>query len=207
MPANNLSCRGTSLLARWISALLIVLALGGCAAESYVVLVPNDDGSLGKVLVSGRNGATLLEKSREGTLIGGEKGATFIVSEEKIARDFGAALAASPKKPRSFSLYFESGGARLTAQSQAEIPAILDEIASRAAPDVSIIGHTDTVGGDEENTRLGLTRARFVGELIKDAKIPADRVSLESHGKKNLLVATPDNTAEPLNRRVEVTVR
>ncbi len=202
----NLSRHGRFPLLRWISVALIVFGLTACAGESYVVLVNNDDGSIGKVMVNGRRGSTLLEKNREATVIGSEKDKTFIVSEEKIAKDFGAALAASPKQPRSFSLYFESG-AKLTEKSAADIALILDEIASRSAPDVSIIGHTDSVGGDEENTRLGLTRATFVGSLLKDAKIPPERISVESHGKRNPLVATPDNTAEPQNRRVEVTVR
>ena len=203
----SLSRHGRFPLLRWISVALIVFGLTACAGESYVVLVNNDDGSIGKVMVNGRRGSTLLEKNREATVIGSEKDKTFIVSEEKIAKDFGAALAASPKQPRSFSLYFETGGAKLTAKSAADIALILNEIASRAAPDVSIIGHTDSVGGDEENTRLGLTRATFVGGLLKDAKSPPERISVESHGKRNPLVATPDNTAEPQNRRVEVTVR
>ena len=33
-----------------------------------------------------------------------------------------------------------------------------------------------------------------------------DRV-VTSHGEGNLLVKTPDNTPEPANRRVEITVR
>ncbi len=201
------ACLGKSSLFRWFSVALMIFGLTACAGESYVVLVNNDDGSLGKVMVSGRNGPTLLDKNRQATVIGGEKDKTFIVSEEKIAKDFGAALAASPKQPKSFLVYFETGGAQLTAKSEADIPLILDEIASRMASDVSIIGHTDSVGGDEQNIRIGLTRASFVGSLIKDAKIPPERISVESHGKRNQLVATPDNTAEPQNRRVEVTIR
>jgi outer membrane protein OmpA-like peptidoglycan-associated protein len=36
----------------------------------------------------------------------------------------------------------------------------------------------------------------------------ADAVmAIESHGERNLLVPTPDDTAEPGNRRVEITLR
>jgi len=34
-----------------------------------------------------------------------------------------------------------------------------------------------------------------------------DAVVVESHGKRNLLVPTPDETPEPRNRRVEITIR
>lgn len=208
----NSPCRRMPFPLNWNSLALIlaVLGLAGCASKpssSYVVLLANDDGSIGKVQVSGRDGTTLLEKNREGAVIGGPTGKTFVVSEENMAKDFGAAMAASPKKPQSFLLYFETGGAKLTRESAASIPEILEEIGRRPAPDISIVGHTDTVGSDEENARLGLTRARSVAGLIDSAKLPTVKISIESHGEKNLLVATPDNTAEPRNRRVEATVR
>ncbi|MDO8289161.1 MAG: OmpA family protein [Parvibaculum sp.] len=191
---------------RRASLAMIVLGLAGCANRSYVVLLSNDDGTTGKVLVSGRGGATLLEKHHEGAAIGGPTGKTFIVSEDKIAKDFGAAMAARPKKPSIFLLYFETGDTRLTPESKADIPKILEEVNNRPAPDISIIGHTDTVGSDDENLALGLMRARLVAERIGTTKI-GDRVSVGSHGEKNLLQPTPDNTAEPRNRRAEVTVR
>ena len=190
---------------------LMALAFGlaGCA-KNYVVLLPNDDGTTGKVVVAGREGVTLLEKGREGATIGGPAGKTFVVSDEQIAEDFGAALAASPQKPVSYLLYFEAGTDVLTPESQADLPKIFAEIRKRPAPDISVIGHTDTMGDADENTRLGLMRARSTAEMIGQlggSLIGADRISIESHGEKNLRVPTPDNTDEPRNRRVEVTVR
>ncbi|MEI7613102.1 MAG: OmpA family protein [Betaproteobacteria bacterium] len=184
-----------------------LLILSGCASKSYVVLLPNDDGTTGKVVVSTAAGTTQLENKNEGALLTGTAGKPFVVSEEKIAKDFGAALAASPKKPITFPLYFETGGTRLTPASQADIPKVLNEISSRPAPDISIIGHTDTAGDADANYRLGLTRARTVAEIIGTTRISADRVTIESHGERNPLIRTPNNTDEPRNRRVEVTVR
>ena len=184
-----------------------LLILSGCASKSYVVLLPNDDGTTGKVVVTTTSGTTQLENKNEAALLAGAAGKPFIVSEEKIAQDFGVALAASPKKPLSLPLYFEKGGARLTSASQADIPKVLDEISNRPAPDISIIGHTDTVGDAEANYRLGLARARAVEEIIGKTKVPSDRITIESHGEKNLLIPSPDNTDEPRNRRVEITVR
>ena len=194
-------------LVTWIAVAVIGLGLGGCASKSYVVLLDNGDGTVGKVQVTSPKGTTLLEKNREGAIIGDHAGETFAVSDEKIGKDFAAALAASPVKPISFLLYFDVGGAKLTPESEASIPKVLEAIAQRPAADVSVIGHTDTAGVAETNEQLGLTRARFVAELIANAKIESERVAVESHGEKNLLVPTPDNTAEPRNRRVEVTVR
>ena len=44
-------------------------------------------------------------------------------------------------------------------------------------------------------------------DKLKAAAAEAVHLDITSHGERNLLVPTPDNTAEPRNRRVEVTVR
>ncbi|HRY14640.1 MAG: OmpA family protein [Candidatus Competibacteraceae bacterium] len=192
-----------------IALIVMALSLAGCA-KNYVVLLPNDDGTTGKVVVEAREGVTLLEKGREGADIGGAAGKTFEVSEKQIAKDFGEALAASPERPVSFLLYFEAGTDVLTPESEADLPKVFAEIRRRPAPDISVIGHTDTVGDADLNARLSLARARSTAAMISqlDASvISPDRISIESHGEKNLLVPTPDNTDEPRNRRVEITVR
>ena len=182
--------------------------------ESYVVLLSNDDGSTGQLELTNRAGTTRLDQNRQGTNLADSSvassagGQTFFVSQRKIDQDFAAALAATPIAPVSFLLYFEVGGAKLSAQSEGVIAQILQAINVRAESDISIIGHTDTAGDDATNERLGLERARFVADLIgASRRIAANKVAVVSHGEKNPLVPTPDNTAEARNRRVEVTVR
>lgn len=188
-------------------ALALVLTLAGCANKNYVVLLPDADGSLGKVLVGSDKGNTLLDKKNQAAVLGGPVGETFQVDDEQLKKDFGAAMAASPLPPTSYLLYFELGGAVLTEASQAAITTIKEDIKRRPGSDISIIGHTDTLGDAKTNAQLGLTRAESVGGLLGNAEINTERVSIESHGENNLLVPTPDETDEPRNRRVEVVVR
>ncbi len=184
------------------------LIVAGCANPSYVALLDNGNGTTGKVQVVTPYGTTQLDKPRQATRFTGPVGETFEVSQDKLNKDFGAALAASPKKPVTFLLYFETGGAKLNTASEADLLKILEEVVARPVPDISVIGHTDTAGDDAANEKLGLERARLVTELIsRDNKIEAAKISVESHGEKNPLVPTPDNTDEPRNRRVEVTIR
>lgn len=75
------------------------------------------------------------------------------------------------------------------------------------APEVSVIGHTDTTGPAALNAALGLQRAMAIRDLLVEAGLAADLIDVVSHGEADLLVPTPDDTAEPRNRRVEVTVR
>jgi outer membrane protein OmpA-like peptidoglycan-associated protein len=72
---------------------------------------------------------------------------------------------------------------------------------------VSVIGHTDTMGQAKANVALGLTRARFVRNLLVDAGLDPGTIEVLSHGESALLIRTPDETPEPRNRRVEITVR
>lgn len=190
----------------WLLASALLLSLTGCT-KNYVVLLPDDDGTLGKVTVTSPQENALLDKKSQGAFIGGIRRDTFTLSDEKLQTTFGAALAASPKKPASYLLYFETGQAVLTEASRAEIPRIKEDISQRPGVDVAVVGHTDTKGEAHANFELGLTRAKLVSTLIADTGVSTERLLIESHGEKNLLVKTPDDTDEPRNRRVEVIVR
>lgn len=193
------------------------LWLAGCATPppppvaetpppgSYVVLLDNADGSVGAITVTGAKGTVQVDRLAQGARLDG--GNAFAVEESRIRRDFGAALAARPAEPVSFLLYFETGGTQLTAASQALIPQILASAKNRPAPDVSVTGHTDTEGDAAANEQLGLERAQAIAKLVGEAGLAVAEMTVASHGERNLLVPTPDNTAEPRNRRVEITIR
>ena len=202
---SNILNSPSRVLAKSLS-LSFILALMACS-QSYVVLLEEDDGSLGKIQVTTSQGTTLLENNRDAVDMHAEVGKTFVVSDKQIKEDFAGALAASPKKPLSFYLYFEGGTSTLTAESASDVPRIIAEINKRPGVDISIIGHTDTVGDEQNNARLSLERAKSVAVLFKEAMPDTEKVTIDSHGEKNLLVATPDDTDEPKNRRVEVMVR
>lgn len=196
-----------SVLSRLPLGIACLWLLNACS-QSYVVLLAEDDGSLGQVQVTTQQGATVLQSNQEAVSLGKEVGETFAVSEQRIKEDFGPAMAASPQKPSSYYLYFEGGTATLTPESKADVPNIIEEIVRRRpAVDISIIGHTDTVGDDQLNAKLSLERAQSVAALFLAAMPDVSKVKVDSHGEKNLLIPTPDNTDEAKNRRVEVTVR
>ena len=189
---------------------LTIALLAGCASPpkpvSYVALLESPDGTTGKVVVKGGKGEQLIDKAKYGAPLDGSQPAAP-VSDEKLKQDFGAAMAARPLLPERFLLYFESGGAVLTAESAALLPRIVESVTQRPGVDVSIIGHSDTVGKAETNAALALKRAQAIADLLKNKGLKAAALSVESHGEANLLVKTPDETPEPRNRRVEVSIR
>ncbi|TDN48676.1 outer membrane protein OmpA-like peptidoglycan-associated protein [Azoarcus indigens] len=194
-------------LSRSAAGLIGALLLAGCAPQSYLVLLENPGGGNGKVLVTGASGRQAgVERAGDALALNADGPRPLVVDADQVQRDFGAALAAQPPLPESFLLYFE-GGERLTAESLARLPDILAAIARRPAADVSIIGHTDTMGNASANEGLGLARAEAVRKLLESEGAKPLEMNATSHGERNPLIPTPDETQEPRNRRVEVTVR
>lgn len=195
-------------------ALLLALSsvalsgLNGCASKpkSYIVLLESPDGTTGKVLVKGRQGEQLIDKARFAAPMDGSV-PSAPVDEAKFTKDFSDAMAARPALPEHFLLYFESGGTKLTAESTAALDKVIEVASKRPAVDMSVIGHTDTPGKAELNEALALKRAVAVTDLLKEKGLKVQALSVESHGERNLLVPTPDETPEPRNRRVEVSIR
>ena len=63
------------------------------------------------------------------------------------------------------------------------------------------------MGDPRANLALGLKRAISVRNMLVAAGLAPSTIEVASHGEADLLVKTPDNTPEPRNRRVEITVR
>ena len=78
---------------------------------------------------------------------------------------------------------------------------------SRGREHVPVIGHSDTQGAADANEALALKRATAIAEQLRGMGLANTVMAIESHGERNLLVPTPDDTAEPGNRRVEITLR
>lgn len=176
--------------------------LGG----SYLVLLDNLDGTTGAVSVKGEKGEQRLDQARLG--VGADAATPPIpVSDAQIRRDFGAAMDAQPIPPERFILYFQADDRTLTPESEAVMPRLLASIAGRRFADVSIVGHTDTVGSEIVNEDAGLRLAQAADVIVRNHGARPYRLSIESQGEYVLLVPTPDETPEPRNRRAEVSVR
>jgi len=69
---------------------------------------------------------------------------------------------------------------------------------------ITVTGHTDTVGSDAYNMRLSKRRAESVAAELEAKGIPSGEIALVAKGKRDLLVPTADGVREPQNRRVEI---
>jgi outer membrane protein OmpA-like peptidoglycan-associated protein len=189
---------------------LVLLSLAACAGNNRFVLLEEEDGSVGAIVVENEAGSQTINQARTATKVASATatpGTPEAVSQAEIDKTWGASLQASPLKPSTFLFYFITGTDTLTEQSRSQFPFILDSLKEYPAPEVSIIGHTDRTGSAENNARLALDRAEAVRGLLLSEGLDPAVISVDSHGETNPVVPTDDGVAEPLNRRVEVMVR
>ena len=178
--------------------------------QSLLVLLPDPGtGAVGRAAVSNATGATELTEARAATRVstGQAPSAVAILSEADVQREFGEALAALPPAPQTFTLYFQFESEGLTQESSGLLADTLRAVKQRPVPDVLVVGHTDTTGSPASNFQLALRRAQTVRGLLVSAGLDASTVAVASHGESQPLVPTPDETYEPRNRRVLITVR
>jgi len=193
-------------------ASLGLLLLAGCAKparDDLYVLLPGKDGqSSGAVTVeSGGKQATLDQPYEAARVKEPGRVEPGTVTPEQVQQAFGPALAAQPPRPVSFTLYFLENRDELTPESKPILTQVIAEIARFPAPEIVVIGHTDRVGPLARNDALSLQRAgRMRDELVKAGVDPA-RIRVEGRGEREPLVPTPDEVAEPRNRRVEINIR
>jgi iron complex outermembrane receptor protein len=106
--------------------------------------------------------------------------------------------------PRSYLVFFDFNKSDLTPQAVT----IVDQAAKNAAlakvTELTVTGHTDTVGSDAYNLRLSRRRAESVAAQLENDGIPSSEIEIVAKGKHDLLVPTADGVKEPQNRRVQI---
>lgn len=200
-----------------IAAVALGLLHTGCAARAgrndpgrtTVVLLTDESGTTGQARVSAAAAAVDLARPREATdvAIKQRPAPPRIMDEAEVQQRFNDALGALPLPPLRVVLRFLFDSDELDATSRDELPALIRQIRERPAPDVVVVGHTDTVGTGELNLELGQRRANAVRRILVDAGVSPDVIESRSHGEADPLVRTGDETPEPANRRVEITLR
>ena len=196
-------------MARLAILFLLIALASGCAKRTLVALAPDPDGKTGSITLGNEAGSVSIDAPYQASYIGDAKvqpTAPIDLGKDALDKIFAEALSIQPKRPQHFLLYFEKD-ITLTTDSAKLLPDIIAAIRERNSTDISVVGHTDTVGSSEYNTVLSSNRANAVKDLLVRQGAQADTIRTTSHGKANLLIPTGDNVNEPRNRRVEVIVR
>jgi peptidoglycan-associated lipoprotein len=194
---------------RWLFVAFAAVMLTGCPRQELFVVLPNADGrpGAGAITVSNGNTETTLDQAFAAAETREGKSVPVAVPASDTRIIFNQAIGARPILPHHFRLYFLLGSNEMTPDSTVAYRQVFDDIKARLAYEVEVIGHTDTLADQVLNQRLSLLRAAAIRDKLVADGLAAGAISITGRGKLDLLVPTADNTAEPRNRRVEITVR
>lgn len=196
----------------WVKYPLIVMSLAilaGCATgRDRIVLLPNQDGSPSAVVVKTSKGEEILDKPYDAVSVS-DNGVikSSVEKEAEVKTNYGSVLEAQPQRPVSYMLYFISGTDELTPESKVKLEKVKSELIARSAPEITAIGHTDTVGRMIDNDVLSLERATTMRRVLVEFGISNEHFTVAGRGERELLIPTADSVDEERNRRVELNVR
>jgi len=105
---------------------------------------------------------------------------------------------------KNSTYYFAFDKSELLDVAKAELDEVAKHLAENPNRKIHIDGNTDIRGPEKYNMALGMRRAEAVAEYLVSKGIPADRITVESHGAHNLVNKGIDNQAHAQNRRAHV---
>jgi outer membrane protein OmpA-like peptidoglycan-associated protein len=104
------------------------------------------------------------------------------------------------------TINFSTGGASISADNASLLNTLTAVANACKAHKIDIGGHTDTVGKPENNQALSQKRAEAVKAYWTGKGVAEAGLVATGYGETKLIEATPDQTANEKNRRIEFTV-
>jgi len=102
---------------------------------------------------------------------------------------------------------FQFDSAELTELGKGQIYLAAQRLKEKTDIKIVIEGHTDNVGGEEYNQRLGMRRAQTIMNALSALGIDRGRMSAASLGENKPLIGQETTWARAVNRRVEFQVK
>ncbi len=113
-------------------------------------------------------------------------------------------VAPAPSVPKSYLVFFDFNKSDLSSQAVEIVNTAAKNASATNVTQLTVTGHTDTVGSDAYNMRLSRRRAESVAAQLEKDGIASSEIEIVAKGKRDLLVPTGDGVREPQNRRVQI---
>ena len=200
-----------------ISFAIYLLSTGCSRTKAKDIVLLGDNGrEHNAIVVSTLKGSQRVDKVRGYVGLKSKNKAPSRVrtmSKKEFESRFSETIESMPEEAKSYIFHFEKGSMELTSSSKKEIPKVVEFIISRAPCEVDFIGHTDSVGSEEENVKKSYKQALsletiFKKEILKSLTTTKDiTLRAEGYGEVDQFISTADNVAEERNRNVEVFIK
>ncbi len=106
----------------------------------------------------------------------------------------------------SNTVLFEFDSAKITADSEDALMAIVDIMKEYPQTIFHIEGHTDSIGSDSYNMKLSKERAASVEKWLEEHGIPSNRLTSEGYGETQPIATNSTPAGRQENRRVEISL-
>jgi len=106
---------------------------------------------------------------------------------------------------RDYLVYFDFDKTDIRTDAASILDRVVEAMAALGSSNVSLVGHTDTMGPDAYNQTLSVNRALAVQDYLKSKGITRG-ISTSGKGESDPRVPTPDQVMEQENRRVEIRI-
>lgn len=104
------------------------------------------------------------------------------------------------------SMNFEVGRSEVPATSTALLAKVLDVAKTLNAQQITVEGHTDSVGTAELNQKLSEDRAKSVASYLKSNGVQGTEVVSEGKGFENPIASNKSKAGRAQNRRVDILI-
>lgn len=101
---------------------------------------------------------------------------------------------------------FDSGKANIKPNFRPILDKFASSLQNHQTTTVTIIGHTDSSGGDKINTPLSVNRASSARSYLVSKGIPSNRFNIEGKGSLEPIADNDSASGRAKNRRVEIYV-
>lgn len=128
-----------------------------------------------------------------------------IVSDGQCAVTRSAEVTVLCNSALDVMVHFEFGKSKLDSTAKTQLDEVGEKLQQSPIHTVLIGGHTDYVGSDQTNERLGKRRAEAVKNyLSKTWNLAPDRIITQSFGEEKPIAPNETSTGRAKNRRAEV---
>jgi outer membrane protein OmpA-like peptidoglycan-associated protein len=125
------------------------------------------------------------------------------IQGREVTRNFALAKVEVGTKIVLKNIYFETGKAVLTKESNTELDKVVSFMKDNPDIKVEISGHTDNVGTQLSNQKLSEARAKSVVTYLVAHGIPQEKLVYKGYGFAQPIAPNTTAAGKKLNRRVE----